>query len=135
MDAGFGNLGYVITPAWAEKNELVCVGRSGDLRLTILVWSAKAAEADDEQARDGLRVLQKKWGYKIESTVDGPITCAQRFAPWSDLTAWRRDGMYCFEVRGDRRVSIAVKPRMPMTKAPVPVENLRTLVAKAASRL
>jgi hypothetical protein len=135
VDAGFGNLGYDFVNTTWQKEDFSCLGRSGDLNLLIRVRPARFAEADDAQERKALQVLQKKWGYKIESTVRGAITCEERFAPPSDLIGWRRDGMFCFEASGYQRVSISVKPWMPMKKAPVAVENLEKLVAKAASRL
>src|SRR5207245_284167 len=99
VDAGFGNLTYDFVNTTRQKDDFVCLGRSGDLKLLIQVRAERSAEADDAQERSALPVLQKKWGYKIERTVRSAITCEERFAPPSDLIGWRRDGMFCFELR------------------------------------
>jgi hypothetical protein len=86
--------------------------------------------------------FETKWGYRVEQSVSGAITCLQTMVPASDLLGRGRNmsdpmvaSMHCYEDRGERRIAIGLTPWSPKRMPAALIENLRVLVSKAADRL
>jgi len=149
VSGGFGALWLEFRDT-SRKDDFICEGRAGDILLSIRVCPVKEAEAGEQQTRNEGELtekkwghsFEKKWGYRVESSMRGPTTCEKSIAPDSDLLGRVRNlsdpmvaGMDCYENKADRHVAIGLSPWSPRRMPPVLLENLRVLVAKAASRL
>ncbi|MGA2411507.1 MAG: hypothetical protein ABSG46_14110 [Candidatus Binataceae bacterium] len=143
VDRGAGNIGLAIPVSSGPRtNSLICEGRAGSVKFTIGVTSVPQAEADEEDDRQQLTLLQKRLALKVEQLTYGNTTCKELLAPAADLLGREQQpnntevkSLRCYMNRNGWRVTIMAIPWTLEQGPPFNSDKLHRLTELAAQHL
>jgi hypothetical protein len=143
VDRGGGNIGVAVPiNSGPRKNTLVCGGRVGSVKLAIEVTSIPQAEADQEDSRQQLALVQRKRAVKLERLSYGTTTCEELLEPAADMLGREPqpnnpvlNRMRCYTDSNGWQVAITAVPWTPQKNPPFSTDKLGRLADLAAKHM
>ncbi|HUN59651.1 MAG TPA: hypothetical protein VMU41_16175 [Candidatus Binataceae bacterium] len=143
VDRGTGNVGLAMPVSSSPRtNTLVCGGRAGSVQLSIGVTALPQAKLDEEEDRSQMDLLERKEGFKVETTNYGNTNCREILKPAADMLGRGAQlnnlvvaVMGCSVDRSGWQVGVVAKPWTPKKNPPFSTDKPRALTELAAQRL